>query len=103
MSTKKITKGRHINWFYVLIAVIILYFSSVLISQQFYLNQVGADKQVAESRVQAAKDENDALKAERDRLNDPAFIEKVAREELGLTKPGELPYSSAGNRYAGER
>ncbi|MBR2215407.1 MAG: septum formation initiator family protein [Selenomonadaceae bacterium] len=98
MGTKIAKKKRGINWYYVLIAVIILYFSSVLIHQQFYLNQVGADKQTAESRVDQARAENEALKAERDRLNDRAFIEKVAREELGLTKPGELPYSSAGKR-----
>lgn len=34
----------------------------------------------------------DRLEAERERLEDPEELELLAREELGLVKPGEIPY-----------
>ena len=28
----------------------------------------------------------------KNKLNSPAYVEKIAREQLGLVKPGEVPY-----------
>jgi len=39
---------------------------------------------------------NANLNDERTKLNKPTYIEKIAREELGLVKPGEIPYIPAG-------
>lgn len=36
--------------------------------------------------------EHQELEEKKASLNDPAVIEKKAREELGLVKPGEVPY-----------
>jgi cell division protein FtsB len=36
--------------------------------------------------------EVDALEDQRARLEDPDEVELLAREELGLVKPGEIPY-----------
>lgn len=35
-------------------------------------------------------EQNQQLKEEIERVKSPAYIEKVAREELGLVKPGEI-------------
>jgi cell division protein FtsB len=35
-------------------------------------------------------EQNQKLKEEIERVKSPAYIEKVAREELGLVKPGEI-------------
>ena len=35
---------------------------------------------------------NDELEQEKAMLQDPKTIEQVARDELGLVKPGEVPY-----------
>ncbi len=35
---------------------------------------------------------NEKLEEEKKQLQTPEAIEKVAREELGLVKPGEVPY-----------
>ena len=72
-------KQRGINWFALIMLAIIVYFSSILISQQVYLSQ--------------AADDYAALKEEARQLNELSYIEKVAREELGMTRAGELPYS----------
>jgi hypothetical protein len=33
-----------------------------------------------------------ALQAEAERLQDPAALEEQAREQLGMARPGEIPY-----------
>lgn len=86
-------KKRGFNWFLPVVIIVLLYFSSVLISQQFHLNQVNRDQASADARLQEAQKLNDALRKERDQLQDPEYIERVAREELGMTRPGEIPYS----------
>ncbi len=60
-----------------------------------HLNQVGQSQLTAERRLENAQRENERLKQEVDSLNDLSYIERIAREELGLTKKGELPYSTA--------
>jgi len=89
----KAEKQRGINWFALIMLAIIVYFSSILISQQVYLSQAADDYASAKSRLEAAEKENAALKEEARQLNELNYIEKVAREELGMTRAGELPYS----------
>ena len=38
------------------------------------------------------REEVDALEERRDRLHDPEELELLARTELGLVKPGEIPF-----------
>ena len=86
------TSGRRLDWFVVLMVGIVGYFSYMMVSQHFYLNSVNQDYDAAQQRLQAAQQENDALQQEKAQLNDPAYIEKIAREELGMTRQGEMPY-----------
>jgi len=50
----------------------------------------GEIRQIQEE-IAAAEARNDALRQELDYLLSDEYIEKVAREELGLVKPGETP------------
>lgn len=43
-----------------------------------------------EDSINLAKEEKNKLKTELENINNPKYIEKIAREELGLVKPGEL-------------
>lgn len=46
-----------------------------------------------QARIQALQEENDLLRQEVYALKyDPYFIEKLAREELGLVRPGEIVF-----------
>ena len=85
---------RGINWFALIMLAIIVYFSSILISQQVYLSQAAHDYAAAKARIEAAQKEYAALKEETQQLNELGYIEKIAREELGMTRAGELPYST---------
>ena len=86
------TSGRRLDWFVVLMVGIVGYFSYMMVSQHVYLNSVNHDYVAAQQRLQSAQQENDALQQEKAQLNDPAYIEKIAREELGMTRQGEMPY-----------
>ena len=44
------------------------------------------------ARMQELEQANKALTEEKVKLSNPAYLEKLAREELGLVKPGEVPY-----------
>lgn len=73
-------------------ACILAYLLAMFAMQEVCLHrlhdQVGALKQ----RIAVVKQQNEALKERAELLRTPDFVERVAREELGLVKPGEIPY-----------
>lgn len=83
------------NWFVVTMVAIIGYFSYTFVEQQIHLNALNRDYEAAQSRLEAAKARNAELKEQRAGLERPEYIEKVAREDLGMTRQGEMPYISA--------
>lgn len=93
MRPREKRKKSWFSWFNFLLIAIIVYFSSILISQQIYLSQVNEDQAAAEARLAAAQEEHDKLVKEKDDLSRLDYIEKIAREQLGLTRRGELPYN----------
>lgn len=90
---QKKTKEKGLNFFIILLGAVILYFSSLLVNQAVYRSQMADEQAEAEARLRAAKAENEELRAEKERLGDLVYVEKLAREELGMTRKGELPYS----------
>lgn len=56
---------------------------------------IGKNRQI--SREQAVRDElrqqRDRLLAEKDLLSSTAYVEKIARRDLGMVRPGEQPYA----------
>ena len=91
--------GKRGEWspsiFAVIVALWVIGFGYTFCMQQSHLNEVEEDRAVAISRLEEARARNTALKEERDGLNKPEYIEKVAREELGMTRHGEMPYIAA--------
>ncbi len=86
---------KGINWFFVLMFVVVAYFSTVLVSQQVHLSHVSESKRIADKRLEAAQEENTKLRKQLDELQDLNNIERLAREDLGLAKSGEMPYQPA--------
>lgn len=86
---------RRVNWFLILLLLIGGWFSYTFIMQQIRLNAVASDYEATRIRLEEARARNAELKKERDSLSDTAYIEKVARESLGMTRQGEVPYISA--------
>lgn len=80
------------NWFTLAIVVIIAYFGYIGWQQQINLNKIEEERLNVELRYNEVKEKNAALATEKESLSEPENIEKIAREELGLVKPGEMPY-----------
>ncbi|HKL12306.1 MAG TPA: septum formation initiator family protein [Halanaerobiales bacterium] len=75
--------------FYLLIIVIVI-FSFKLMMNIRKVNQMEDRLNSLQQQVQSQIDENKELKEEIERVKSPAYVEKIAREELGLVKPGEI-------------
>lgn len=80
---------------YTLIFITIVLVVDALVGDKGLLETMRARKQYAEvaASLQALRWENDRLRSEMHRLtDDPSMIESVARQELGLVRPGELVF-----------
>lgn len=83
---------RRLNWFLLILVCICGYFAYVFFMQQMNLNALKDDTEAARARLANAQQENEELSKEREALDDLDYIEKIAREELGMTRQGEMPY-----------
>ncbi len=84
-----------VTWFRLLVAGILVYFGSILFSQQCHLNNISQEQALADAKLRQVDELNKNLEEEKRNLNDLTYVEKIAREELGLVKKGEMPYISS--------
>ncbi|MDD4602079.1 Cell division protein FtsL [bioreactor metagenome] len=89
------SRKLRIKWFRLAAFFIAGYFLYLIIGQQSQLSVIETEHKAAQQRLEQAAQTNAALIEERNQLSTPAYIEKIAREELGLVKPGEIPYIPA--------
>ena len=78
--------------------ILIGYLSCLIINQEMYLSEINQQTNSAQKQLDDAKEQNKNLKIEKENLQKPEYIERVARDELGMTKPGEVPYISSENQ-----
>ena len=88
-------KRKGFNWFAFIMLIVVGYFMTVLTSQEVHLSHVHESQYLANKRLDAARQENDKLKKQYEELQDVSNIERLAREDLGLAKQGELPYQAS--------
>lgn len=60
-----------------------------LISQQFTINAKNKEIDALDSKIQEVQQQSDNLKQQVDNLQNPEYIERIAREQLGLVRPNE--------------
>ena len=89
--------GLSLGWLLVTLCVII-YGVYVIGDKAMTISQLNSDMDQARLRLEEAQRENQQLKEENASLSDDAYIEKLAREELGMTRKGEIPYIYAENK-----
>ena len=82
-------RRRFIVGVFVVIAIVIGIFAPGL----FKLRRLLIKKNNLAKQIKALQASELYLQAEKNRLeNDPIYIEKVSRQRLGLTNPGEIVY-----------
>lgn len=89
--------GLSLGWLVVTLCVLI-YGVYVIGDKAMTISQLNSDMDQARLRLEEAQRENQQLKEENASLSDDAYIEKLAREELGMTRKGEIPYIYAENK-----
>lgn len=71
---------------------IILYTVYVCVNQQLQYAAISREMEATRTQLEQLQQTNEAMNQEKQKLSTPAHVEKLAREELGLVKPGEIPY-----------
>ncbi|MDR3589722.1 MAG: septum formation initiator family protein [Negativicutes bacterium] len=84
-----------VKWFRLAVMMTVGYCLYVLAGQQLELNAVNREAEATRGRVEQLKQLNKSYAEEKVRLSTPAYVERLARDELGLAKPGEVPYVPA--------
>jgi len=87
-----------LNWFKILLIGMSSYVIYLCVNQQYQLNLIDRESEKMRVQLTELQQVNETLKGEQTALNDKAYVEKLAREELGLVKPGEIPYIVSGKK-----
>lgn len=84
-----------VKWFRLIVVTLSAYLIYAGVNQYNQLSAIQQEQAMIKLQLEQACEVNASLSEERKRLNDRAYIEKLAREELGLAKPGETLYMPA--------
>lgn len=85
-------KKKRIKWTTFLLLLCLGYVIYMVVDQERQLAVSRREAENLRAREATLKAENERLHQEQQLLQTDAYIERVAREELGLVKPGEIPY-----------
>jgi len=91
-NKRKKSKVKRNRPLFLIVLVILLYVSWILISQRIKLQELTKQEEELQKKVEQLKEEEQRLAEERELLNDPKYIERVARERLKMVKPNEIIY-----------
>ncbi len=87
-----VRRRYRIRWFRVLVLLTAAYFLYLAVGQQFELYTIHRETAFLQERIAELEQANKSLTTEKSQLSSPNYVEKIAREQLGLVKPGEVPY-----------
>ncbi|EEG76632.1 FtsB family cell division protein [Dethiobacter alkaliphilus] len=73
-----------------LILVVVLYFGLLFAAQYWRLVQFRQTLDEIDAQIAGARAQNEEMQAEIERLHSPAYLEEMARQELGMVRSGEL-------------
>lgn len=88
-NVNKKKKKYRVDYVRVLLIVCLVYFSVTFVKQQFEINEYNVKINSIKQDIADANQEIESLNETKEKANDSEYIEKVAREELGLVKPYE--------------
>jgi cell division protein FtsL len=74
----------------ILTALAMLYFTALFASQAWRLLSLQRSLGAVEQEISVVRSQNDLLLQEIEQLYSPAYLEKLARQELGMVRPDEI-------------
>jgi cell division protein FtsB len=85
-------KKRKLRFKNLFIVIFIIYAAVTMINQQLEIAKLRESEKAALSKIEAVKKDNDRLVKMINNATSVEYIEKLAREQLGLVKSGEKVY-----------
>ena len=76
----------------IIIIAFSIYFVVTIISQQKTLSQYKSEAATFTKQLETAQEANDEINKTKEKLNSTEYIEKMAREKLGMYLPNERVY-----------
>lgn len=89
-------KGKKSKLAVIFIAALAIYLAWTLIDQQRVIYSMNNEKKVLEAKIEDEKKQNEQLKKEKEMVNTDEYLEKMAREKLGMVKQNERIFIDAG-------
>ena len=88
MSKKNKRKKPGI-WWKLLFIIAAIYAAYVIIDNQFYINKYSAEEKHYLQQIEEEREKIRELEKTKELVDTDYYIEKMAREKLGMVKPGE--------------
>ena len=84
-------KKRGHNWFAYILGIVVLICLGIIAQQEYKIYQLKQEKAATEARIDALTEKHANLEAERKKLDDPKYLEKLAREDYKMVGKNEVP------------
>ena len=97
MAKVKEAKKRTSFLTMLVIAVLIVLVGVQLIHLRGQIEQAQSELTSLQGKLDAAKQENDSLASALEKADDPAFLQELARDQLGYVTPGEKSFYDVSN------
>ena len=83
-------KKRGHNWFAYILGIVVLICLGIIAQQEYKIYQLKQEKAATEARIDALTEKHANLEAERKKLDDPKYLEKLAREDYNMVGKNEV-------------
>jgi cell division protein FtsL len=84
-------KKRGHNWFAYILGIVVLICLGIIAQQEYKIYQLKQEKAATEARIDELTEKYANLEAERKKLDDPKYLEKLAREDYNMVGKNEVP------------
>ena len=84
-------KKRGNKVFTYIFGIVILICLGIVVQQEYKIYQLKQEKAATEARIEALNEKQAKLEAERKKLDDPKYLEKLAREDYNMVGKNEVP------------
>lgn len=92
-KVKKVDFTRKGKWLTILFLAFLFYFCVIMINQQLSLRNLSQRQKEIQADIEKYSSQNELLKAQIELIEtNPAYVEGLARKELGLVRDGETVY-----------
>lgn len=89
-------KKKKSNWGLLVLALFLAYFGYTAFGQQKILDRKQSELKKIQNRIDEETLKNEKLKKDMEKTDTDEFVEKTAREKLGMVKKGEKVFVDIG-------